>query len=107
MLGGSTGADNYGQKLDGTLSATSGVVSSAVDPGWVPTKMGGAGAPGDLEDGHRTQVWLSVSDDARAKVSGQYWYHRQLQPPSAAVGDVGYQDRLIMRLAEITGVSLG
>ena len=84
-----------------------GVVSSAVDPGWVPTKMGGAGAPGDLEDGHRTQVWLSVSDDARAKVSGHYWYHRQLQPPSAAVGDVGYQDRLIMRLAEITGVSLG
>jgi len=66
--------------------------------------MGGAGAPGDLEDGHRTQVWLSVSDDARAKVSGHYWYHRQLQPPLAtSVIKIAW----IMRLAEITGVSLG
>jgi NAD(P)-dependent dehydrogenase (short-subunit alcohol dehydrogenase family) len=82
-------------------------VSSAVDPGWVPTKMGGAGAPDDLAEGHRTQAWLAASDDTGAKVSGRYWYHRKPQAPAAAVGDTDFQDRLVMKLAEITGVSLG
>jgi NAD(P)-dependent dehydrogenase (short-subunit alcohol dehydrogenase family) len=31
------------------------VFSNAVDPGWVPTKMGGPGAPDDLRLGHLTQ----------------------------------------------------
>ncbi|WP_308192090.1 SDR family NAD(P)-dependent oxidoreductase [Arthrobacter sp. AK04] len=31
------------------------IPSNAVDPGWVPTRMGGAGAPDDLRLGHRTQ----------------------------------------------------
>ena len=39
--------------------------SNAVDPGWVPTRMGGPGAPDDLVLGHRTQTWLAVSDDPR------------------------------------------
>lgn len=46
------------------------VYANAVNPGWVPTKMGGAGAPDNLEKGYQTQVWLAVSDDAEAKVSG-------------------------------------
>ncbi|HEY1180097.1 MAG TPA: short-chain dehydrogenase, partial [Phytomonospora sp.] len=37
------------------------VLSNAVDPGWVPTRMGGPGAPDDLELGHRTQEWLAAS----------------------------------------------
>jgi NAD(P)-dependent dehydrogenase (short-subunit alcohol dehydrogenase family) len=32
------------------------VYANAIDPGWVPTKMGGAGAPDDLEKGYQTQV---------------------------------------------------
>src|ERR1700677_3282324 len=39
------------------------VLSNAVNPGWVPTKMGGAGAPDDLSQGSDTQAWLAVSDD--------------------------------------------
>src|SRR3954464_9466231 len=35
------------------------VYSNAVDPGWVPTRMGGPGAPDDLRLGHLTQEWLS------------------------------------------------
>src|SRR3954447_662554 len=31
------------------------VVSNAVNPGWVPTRMGGPGAPDDLRLGHLTQ----------------------------------------------------
>src|ERR1700739_2400196 len=50
------------------------VLSNAVDPGWVPTKMGGAGAPDDLVMGHLTQTWLAVSDDPAATVTGRYWH---------------------------------
>jgi NAD(P)-dependent dehydrogenase (short-subunit alcohol dehydrogenase family) len=81
-------------------------ISSAVDPGWVPTKMGGAGAPDDLEQGHLTQTWLATSDEPDAKVSGGYWFHRKPQKPAAAAMDVAFQDRLITRLAELTGVAL-
>src|SRR5689334_17681289 len=48
------------------------VLSNAVDPGWVPTKMGGPAATGDLELGYLTQTWLAVSTDAAAAVSGGY-----------------------------------
>jgi len=81
-------------------------VSSAVDPGWVPTKMGGSGAPDDLEQGHLTQTWLATSDDPSAKTSGEYWFHRKPQKPAAAALDVAFQDRLITRLSELTGVAL-
>ena len=81
-------------------------VSSAVDPGWVPTKMGGSGAPDDLEQGHLTQTWLATSDDPAAKTSGEYWFHRKPQKPAAAALDVAFQDRLITRLSELTGVAL-
>src|SRR3954451_981873 len=50
------------------------VFSNAVDPGWVPTKRGGAGAPDDLRLGHLTQEWLATSDDPEALTSGGYWY---------------------------------
>src|SRR4051812_15028763 len=39
------------------------ISAHAVDPGWVPTRMGGPSAPDDLELGHRTQAWLAVTDD--------------------------------------------
>jgi NAD(P)-dependent dehydrogenase (short-subunit alcohol dehydrogenase family) len=82
------------------------VLSNAVDPGWVPTRMGGRGAPDDLEQGHLTQTWLAVADDPAARVSGGYWHHRRLYEPARAVGDTGFQDRLVDRLAVLTGVAL-
>lgn len=82
------------------------VLSSAVDPGWVPTKMGGAGAPDDLQMGHQTQTWLATSDHEDAKINGAYWHHRQQRRPAAEVTDPDYQDRLMDRLAHLTGVRL-
>jgi NAD(P)-dependent dehydrogenase (short-subunit alcohol dehydrogenase family) len=82
-----------------------GVLSNAVDPGWVPTKMGGPGAPGDLTMGHLTQTWLAVSDEPAARVSGGYWYHRKRQNPAADALDPEFQDRVTARLAELTGIS--
>ena len=50
---------------------------NAVNPGWVPTKMGGRSAPDNLQKGVETQVWLAVSNDEKAKVSGKYFYHQK------------------------------
>jgi NAD(P)-dependent dehydrogenase (short-subunit alcohol dehydrogenase family) len=82
------------------------VLSNAVDPGWVPTKMGGPAAPDDLEHGYLTQTWLAVSADQAAIVSGGYWHHRQLHAPARAVSDDRFQQQLLARLAELTEVSL-
>src|SRR3954465_15449625 len=82
------------------------VLSHAVDPGWVPTKMGGPGAPDDLEQGSLTQTWLAVSDDPAATVSGRYWHHRQGHAPAREVSDDRFQRQLLAGLAELTGVSL-
>jgi NAD(P)-dependent dehydrogenase (short-subunit alcohol dehydrogenase family) len=82
------------------------VLSNAVDPGWVPTKMGGPAATGNLKMGYLTQTWLAVSNDAAATVSGGYWYHRQRQAPAAQACDQAFQNQLMDRLAELTGVTL-
>ena len=82
------------------------VMSNAVDPGWVPTKMGGRGAPDDLEEGHLTQTWLATSDEPAAKTSGNLWFHRERQTPAASSQDTRFQDQLLARLAELTGVKL-
>jgi len=82
------------------------VLSNAVDPGWVPTRMGGPGAPDDLELGHRTQEWLATSDDPEALTTGGYWYHQRRQEPHAAVHDTAFQDRLLQALKQETGTPL-
>ena len=82
------------------------VLSNVVDPGWVPTKMGGAGAPDDLTMGHLTQTWLAASELPAVRVSGKYWYHRNQQKPAAEALDHSFQDRVVAKLAAFTGVSL-
>jgi len=47
------------------------VLSNAVESEWVATKIGGPGAPNDLDAGAETQVWLATSADPEAIVSGQ------------------------------------
>lgn len=82
------------------------VKSNAVTPGWVPTKMGGPGAPEDLEQGAATQVWLAASEDPAALVSGRYFYHQQQREPHPAARDVARQDELLAYCAGLTGVGL-
>ena len=82
------------------------VFSNALEPGWVATKMGGAGAPDDLDAGHRTQVWLAVSDDAGATVTGEYFYHMRLREPKPATRDTERQKKLIEACKGFSGVEL-
>src|SRR5437764_2120249 len=81
------------------------VYANALDPGWVPTKMGGQGAPNDLQKGYETQVWLAVSDERGAKVSGRYFYHQKESRHNPEADDVLLQERLLDLCKEITGIS--
>jgi NAD(P)-dependent dehydrogenase (short-subunit alcohol dehydrogenase family) len=83
------------------------VLSNAVDPGWVPTKMGGAGAPDDLRLGHLTQEWLATSDDPEARTTGGYWYHQRRAEPAPSAHDERFQDELLESLERFTGTPLG
>jgi NAD(P)-dependent dehydrogenase (short-subunit alcohol dehydrogenase family) len=82
------------------------VFSNAVDPGWVPTRMGGPGAPDDLRLGHLTQEWLATSEDPEARTSGGYWYHQRRIEPHPAVRDRRFQDQLLEDLARFTATRL-
>lgn len=82
-----------------------GTTSHAVDPGWVPTRMGGAGAPDDLTAGHRTQTWLATHPDVTPRTGG-YWYHRSPQSPHPTAQDQEFQARLLQALERRTGVRL-
>jgi NAD(P)-dependent dehydrogenase (short-subunit alcohol dehydrogenase family) len=82
------------------------VLSNAVEPGWVPTKMGGASAPDDLAKGPETQAWLAVSDDLAALVTGQYFYHKRPREPHPAARDVQVQSTLLAECSRISGVKL-
>ena len=80
------------------------VLSNAVEPGWVATKMGGPGAPDDLDAAPRTQVWLATSDEPAAKVSGQYFYHMKRRAADPAAANPAIQDRLLTQCAEFSNV---
>lgn len=82
------------------------VLSNSVDPGWVRTRMGGPGAPVDLDRGQRTQTWLAVSSERAAMVSGRYWHDLHQEQPAREVMDIAFQDRLIAQLQQLTGVAL-
>jgi NAD(P)-dependent dehydrogenase (short-subunit alcohol dehydrogenase family) len=82
------------------------VLSNAVDPGWVRTRMGGPGAPVDVDTGQRTQAWLAVGAEPAAKVSGGYWHNLRQEPPAGEVTDAAFQDELVGKLGELTGVHL-
>ena len=41
------------------------VFSNALGPGWVATRMGGRGAPDDIDQAHLTQAWLALATNRR------------------------------------------
>lgn len=83
-----------------------GVRSNAVEPGWVATKMGGPGAPGDLSLGPVTQAWLAVSDDPAATGTGGYFFHQQPKDVVPAARSVAAQDALLAYCADLSDTPL-
>jgi NAD(P)-dependent dehydrogenase (short-subunit alcohol dehydrogenase family) len=80
------------------------VLSNALTPGWVPTKMGGEGAPDDINQAHLTQAWLATSDEAAAQPTGGYFYHLTPCEPNLEARDVALQDRLIDICRDVSAV---
>jgi NAD(P)-dependent dehydrogenase (short-subunit alcohol dehydrogenase family) len=80
------------------------VLSNALEPGWVPTKMGGPGAPDDMDAAPRTQVWLATSDEPAAKVTGGYFYHLRPRTVNSAAANKTIQDRLLAECERLSGV---
>ena len=81
------------------------VLSNALEPGWVATRMGGAGAPDDLAAAPNTQAWLAASEDAAARVTGGYFYHQRPKAAAASVSDPATQEKLLAACAHLSGVS--
>jgi NAD(P)-dependent dehydrogenase (short-subunit alcohol dehydrogenase family) len=82
------------------------VFSNALEPGWVPTRMGGPAAPDDMDQAHRTQAWLATSDDPQAQVSGEYFYHLRPLAPNPQADDAVLQHRLIELCEKLSNVHL-
>lgn len=82
------------------------VVSSAVEPGWVATRMGGPNAPDDLAQGGVTQAWLSAGDAPETRQSGAYWFHQQTRPANPEAHEPTLQDRLLEALGRLSGIAL-
>ena len=65
--------------------------------------MGGPGGSPDLVLGSATQVWLAVSDDPAATVTGGYFRHQAQADAHPAASDTSLQDDLIAYCAKLSG----
>lgn len=83
-----------------------GTLANAVEPGWVPTRMGGPGATGDLAEGAVTQAWLAASDDPAVRVTGGYFYHQRPARLHPLANRLDVEERLIGACAAASGVDL-
>lgn len=78
-----------------------GCMSNSLDPGWQPTKMGGASAPGDIGMAIESYELLAVE----TKEGGKYYKPgRQEGSPRKEGDDVEVQDKLLKVCEEITGI---
>jgi len=82
------------------------VLSNAVDPGWIKTKMGGPQAWDEVGEGAATQVWLAVSEEEGAQVTGRYLKRFGVLDANPSASDVDLQEGLLNRLAALTGVAI-
>ncbi|ROW15307.1 hypothetical protein VPNG_03043 [Cytospora leucostoma] len=81
-----------------------GVESNAVDPGWVPTKMGGRSAPGDIEETIKAFATLALGEGFAKGKTGKYFANSEEGPCEEVADNEAVQDGLLKRLAEICGV---
>jgi NAD(P)-dependent dehydrogenase (short-subunit alcohol dehydrogenase family) len=83
------------------------VCANAVEPGWIATKMGGAGAPGTLAEGIDTQFWLATDDDPAALRSGLLFSDRRSVRFHPAAQRAEVQEALLAACEQVSGIALG
>lgn len=82
------------------------VLSNALEPGWVATKMGGPGAPDSLEEAPLTQTWLAASDDPEALHSGRYFYHMKRWSVHPDARDEAIHEAFLYQCQTYSGIKL-
>lgn len=82
------------------------VLSNAVHPGWVPTRMGGPDATDDLSTAHLTQAWLAVSEEPLAMSTGEYFHHKAIGIPTPIARNQQAQNELLEICARLSNVHL-
>jgi NAD(P)-dependent dehydrogenase (short-subunit alcohol dehydrogenase family) len=82
------------------------VLCNALEPGWVPTRMGGSGAPDDLSQACVTQAWLAASDDPAAQVTGGYFYHQRPRRVNPSTRREKLQEQLLYDCRRTSGIEL-
>jgi len=83
-----------------------GLLSNAVHPGWVRTKMSGDVAPLSVAQGADTPAWLATSTDPAATVTGEFFQERKAIRVNEQAYDLDLQVRLLQRCAELCGAEL-
>ncbi|KXT12099.1 hypothetical protein AC579_7969 [Pseudocercospora musae] len=76
--------------------------SNALDPGWVPTKMGGASASDDINASVKTYIALAEGVGG----TGEYWGPgaRNGRRHQSVVSDINTQETLLKELEQISGI---
>jgi NAD(P)-dependent dehydrogenase (short-subunit alcohol dehydrogenase family) len=83
------------------------VTSNALDPGWMPTKMGGMNATGDIQASVSSYVMLAEGEEEAAKKTGRYFEPNKVEgSPLEVTDDEKVQDKLLEICAEFSGVKL-
>jgi len=81
------------------------VACNSFHPGWMPTKMGGQSAPGDVKDSVETYVMLAEGE-GKAKGTGKYFVPaRKEGTPNPVANDEQAQEKFMKVCKEVTGVS--
>ncbi|KAI0204781.1 short chain dehydrogenase [Astrocystis sublimbata] len=88
--------------------ASSGVTTHSVDPGWVPTKMGGAGAPGNIQESERLYVMLAEGSGEANGKNACFWENGKRDPVKAVKDayDEKAQNALLRKLEDVTAVAV-
>ena len=82
------------------------VFSNALEPGWVPTRMGGPGAPDDMDQAHQRKHGSQRVTIRKHCVTGRYFYHLRPRASNLLAQDVRLQDRLIAACEKLSSVAL-
>lgn len=77
---------------------------NSVDPGWVPTKMGGPDAPDDIGASVDTYTLLAEGAGDAQDVTGKYWLANKIKEHNPVLDQVVTQEALLKELKRLTGV---
>ncbi|MQS75535.1 SDR family NAD(P)-dependent oxidoreductase [Companilactobacillus halodurans] len=81
------------------------VAVNSVDPGWVPTRMGGKFANDDLTMGYTTQIELATAEKYQ-KTTGHDFHHLRIASYDKRIDDEKIQTEFIEKLVEMTGIKI-